>query len=178
MSLIDTNNIHTFILTWMADKKDQFKAHIEAMDLGADTITVKYEDREVLSLPFLPKLKKMPGVGSSRMVAILMTRTKEEMEKLEAEAVIYSTHLGLLAGLLHNDKELLEQFVGSTLDGTSARAEWDLSGFRHGLQRAAHSTIGETGKCLRALVEGYGIGLGLAELGATVFIDARKKATR
>lgn len=95
-------------------------------------------------VPVPDRLSDIGNVGSTHGVAKLMTCTKEEMQAAEAASLVWARQVGsILAGMQicgaggdEAAKALLTVALGRLLDGTSARAEWDLRGTQQGMFEA------------------------------------------
>ena len=116
---------------------------------------IEIETPERTVIVTIEKLANLPNLGSERGVSVLMSGAMAVAEA-EARSTEWCCNIGLLFGAGAHD------LVGDLLDGTEARAEWDMGGMKAGLFRACVITVLPARLASQLMVEGLTRGQELA----------------
>jgi len=103
--------------------------------------------RTIEQLPKLKPLKDVPNIGDEQSVRKLMMREGTE-DSREAECFDWAAALGAWCyhGFQLGNKDAMTA-IGNALEGTPARAAWDLDGPKAGVQSAVLILAANSIKC-------------------------------
>lgn len=110
-------------------------------------------------LPEFRKLDKVPHCLSEKGVRLTMCKTAEQTSQ---ECETWAMACGFFCGLSAYGFFPLEE-IGNALDGTKARAEWDLQSERVGVGTALQGLSISTERALSCYTEGHAEAIALAK---------------